>query len=103
MSHKHLDNKPNTHTHILHECQHEFTRLACPGLLLKLDLRWSAVKEMARDEEDGGKKEKEDVKVSGFLHAPLTGHTTKSLLASPPPLVFVSSKQPGSLHHTPTV
>lgn len=38
-------------------------------------------------------KEKEEVKVSGFLHAPLTGHTTKSLLASPPP-VFVSSKQP---------
>lgn len=43
-----------------------------------IDMWWK--KWQAREEE-----KKEYVEVTGFLQAPLTGHTTGSLLASPPP------------------
>lgn len=53
--------------------------------------------------EEGKGKRKEDLKVSGFFHAPLAGHTTESRASPPflpPRLLFQTYPQP---YHTLTV
>lgn len=62
------------HAHTLHTCQHTKNTWLTS---LNWVQRWTCGE---REEEEKWKRE--DVEVTGFLHAPLTGHTTESLQTS---------------------